>query len=353
MSLSLLAAEQSGEQLGVGLLSRLQVPAFGMGGPLLADMGLECIAPPPHIMGLMEVVPALPKMALLFHRLKTAILKRNPDVVITIDSPALFLPLHRALRRHGFQGKLIHWVSPSVWAWRASRIQTMAKTLDLLICLFPFEAAYYQSSGLPTLTIDHPLAYQILTKELGDEPREPILALFPGSRASTLRVHVPILLETARQFPHLEPVVCLARESLSPLIPYGIRRVPSTERYSLLRRAQGAIATMGTICLECALQGTPTVALYQPHPISYWIANYFFKITLPHLTLPNLILQKELVQEHVDYKLQVKDLADSLRCLWSQPRLVQQLVTDLRHTFSLKTSPFDVVAERVTQLLNM
>ncbi len=351
MSLALFAAEQSGEQLAVGLLSRLQRPAFGMGGTLLEEAGLECIARPPHVMGILEVAPELPKICRTFYTMQKAILQRNPSVVITVDSPALFLPLHRWLRRRGYRGKLIHWVSPSVWAWRSSRIRGMAKTLDLLICLLPFESSYYQPYGLPTLTIDHPLAHHILTQEVYAEPKEPILALFPGSRPSTIRTHLPILLEAARSFPHLQPVVCLARESLRNALPAGIKTIDSTNRYHLLRKAQGALATMGTIALECALQGTPTVAIYQPHPTTFWMGRSLFRICLPHFALPNLMLQKELIPEHVHPCVQPVAIAHSLRRIWDRPHVFDALVHTLRGQFSLITSPFDVVTERVIQFL--
>ncbi|MBS0623183.1 MAG: hypothetical protein JSS62_01015 [Verrucomicrobia bacterium] len=353
MTLAILATEQSGEQLGAGILSLLKQPAFGMGGELLAQAGLETLCPPHDVMGITDVLVNLPKLIHCFYKLKHSILKRSPKVVLTIDSPDFFLPLHRALRKAGYKGYLLHLVSPSVWAWRRSRVQTMAATLDHLMTLFPFEAAYYQSTRLPTTYIGHPLAYRILTQTHASVTcdQRPILALFPGSRAAELHRNLEAQLQAARSFPHHRLILCLARESLRSLVPTSIETVMADQRDALMHTASCALATSGTICLELALHGVPTAVTYRLSRLNYRIARHLFRIQLPYFTLPNLILGAEMLPEHVDVKFDPKEVAGSLKRVLHHLPTFQKLTDQLRSHFDLDQDPYHCAARVVQSYL--
>lgn len=355
MTVAILAAEQSGDQLGAGLLTQLQRPAFGMGGALLAQAGLEVIAPPTHVMGVTDVVCALPQLISRFYQLKQTICRRAPPAVITVDAPDFFLPLHRSLRRAGYRGALIHMVSPSIWAWRAGRIRTMARTLDALLVLLPFEPPYYANSGLEVSYIGHPLAHEISHLPHAPWPcKHPILALFPGSRRAEIAANLPVQLAAAKHFPNHQLIVCLARESLRPLIPQHLHTLLSHDRHRLMQAADCALATSGTICLELGLHGVPTVMTYHLSSLHYWLGRSFFRIDLPFYTLPNLITKREMIPEHIDVHLNPNDIAlslntlrdnrEALHILSTQLRLLCQGESSCEGSLTCGTSPYEMAA---------
>jgi len=355
VTVALFAAEQSGDQLGAGILPYLQKPTFGMGGPNLQKAGMELLYPTTDVMGVTDVLLALPCLLQRFYRIKKDILTRQPSAVITIDAPDFFLPLHRALRKAGYRGKLIHLVSPSVWAWRPGRIHTMAQTLDLLITLLPFEAAYYAKTPLPVSYVGHPLAYHILHQSPSPLPCQdlrPILALFPGSRSAEIKRNLQLQLEAAQGFPHHQHILCLAREDLRPLVPSSLHTVMADQRYALMQAADCAFATSGTVCLELALHGVPTAVTYTLSSLNYFLGRYVFRIHMPHFTLPNLILGCEMLPEHFDTQPQPQEIATTLQRVLQKPDLYQALTTKLRSHFDIPCDPYQKSAEAILHLLN-
>jgi lipid-A-disaccharide synthase len=354
MSLCILATEQSGDQLGARLLHQIKQPAFGMGGPMLQQAGLESLCPLTHVMGITDVICSLPQLMSQFFTLLNHILKRSPQVVVTIDSPDFFMPLHSLLRKRGYRGKIVHVVSPSVWAWRPKRAQTLAKYIDRLVCLLPFEADYYKHTSLDVKTVDHPLAFELLTQPIlpvSTPSKKPILALFPGSREGAIRKNLPLQLEAASFFPDHEIYISLARQELCHLIPKEHPTVLAHERHSLMKSAELAIATSGTICLELALLGTPCVATYKLTSLNYCIGHHLLKIHRPFYTLPNIILNRGLVAEHIGLHLSAADIASSLSKLQANKNVHQQLTNSLKECFKLENDPSFEMGESISEFL--
>lgn len=319
------AGEQSGDVIGGGLLEVLKkkhpdLHMYGVGGEQMRGSGLECILPMEkfQVMGFTDVIKAAPKLFKHFHFLQKRILKDQPQAIVLIDYPDFNMLLEKSLRRKGYQGKLIHYVCPTVWAWRRSRVKALTQTLDLLLSIFPFEKDYFSESSLPVSFVGHPLVSTIenyhYSKEwksicnIPDEP--PILALFPGSRVHEIEANLPIQLEAAHRFckSHPETIVAIsqARPELASLILSIVQKsplaslchmVPAALRYELMRDATFALATSGTVTLELALHCTPTVVTYQLSPFNYFVGKYLFRIRLPHLCIVNIILNKTVFPE--------------------------------------------------------
>ena len=321
MTYCILTGEQSGDQLGAKLINQLNYPCFGMGGPLMEKAGCELVEHPLHVMGFIDVAKALPKLLKQFKRVESEILKRSPKAVITIDNPDFNFVVAKRLRKKGYRGKLIHMVSPSVWAWRPKRVYTLAKHLDHLLTILPFEKPYYDKTTLDVTYIGHPLVAASLDyKQTPLNLKKNTIALFPGSRKQEIIANLPLQLAAAKNRPI---AVSLARPELASLIKSytDAPQIPSEKRYDLMQQASGALATSGTIVLELALFATPTVVTYKLSPLNYFLARTFFKIHLPYYTLPNLICEREIFPELIHKKIASKDIQMMLNRLLKQPQI--------------------------------
>ncbi len=324
MKIALLAGEQSGDLLGEGLARALRdenpsVELIGIGGPKMASASVISFFPMERLqtMGFIEVLWAFPRLLRAFYQIRNRLLREKPEAIVTIDFPDFHLFLARSLRKKGYRGKLIHYVSPSVWAWRKGRIQTLERHYDLLITLFPFEEAVYRGSRLPLSYVGHPLATEI---EAPHEMREKLIALFPGSRGSVIERNLPLQLEAAALFlqkhPEYRLAVSVARKELSELVERLISthdlHLEKESPRNLMRRASAALATSGTVTLECALSGCPTVVTYPVTGVNYLLGRYLFRILLPYYCIVNIIAEKGLFPEFIGPKLEAKPIAEAL-----------------------------------------
>lgn len=338
MSFCILTGEQSGDQLGAKLITQLNQPCFGMGGPLMEQAGCRLIEHPLHVMGFIDVAKALPQLLKQFKRVEKEILKRSPKAVITIDNPDFNFIIAKKLRKKGYRGKLIHMVSPSVWAWRKNRIYTLEKRVDHLLTILPFEKPYYAPTSLDVTYIGHPLVSA--TKEHQHQPLnlpKNTIALLPGSRKQEIIANLPLQLAAAKDHPI---AISIARPSLAPLIKTytDAPLIPSNRRYDLMQEATAAIATSGTIILELALFATPTVVTYKLTPLNYSLARTFFKIHLPYYTLPNLICEREIFPELIHKKIQACDIQTMLTRLLEKPKLCIDACHTLREKLNIGDS---------------
>lgn len=247
------------------------------------------------VMGFLDVFKALPRLIRSFYQIRNQILKLNPKVALFIDYPGFHLRLENSLRKKGFQGKLIHFICPSVWAWGKKRIPLMAKNLDLLLTLFPFEETCFSNTHLKVKYVGHPLAKQIASPT---PCKEKILALFPGSRKAQIDRNLPLQLKVARQLKEHHPELEIAISQTGfPLDIAGVKIVKMEDRYELMRSCHMAIATSGTVTLELALHGVPTVVSYAIHPLDQFLAQKIFRIDLPFYSLPNIVAGEEVFKE--------------------------------------------------------
>ena len=288
----LFAGELSGDRLGESLMKECKGDEFiGVGGPKMRSLGLQCILPTESflVMGFTDLLKHLPRLIVLFYRVRKAILKANPDQVILIDYAEFNLKLAASLRKKGYKGKIVQYVCPSVWAWRKHRIQIMEKNLDEVMLLFPFEAECF--TELKTTFVGHPLA-----KKPSIEREPKYLTIFPGSRTKEIERNLPLQLKVAKRLSQ-HVAISVAHDKHRALIE---KLAPGTLLFSgsdIIKETDLAIATSGTICLELALAKVPTVVTYSISPMDLFIARKIFKINLPYYCIVNIILKKMVFPE--------------------------------------------------------
>jgi lipid-A-disaccharide synthase len=308
-------------------------------------------------MGFIDVLLALPRIWLRFRRAVRAIEQSQPSVVVTIDYPGFNLRLARTLRKRGFTGKLVHYVCPSVWAWGKRRIPLMARTLDLLLCILPFECALFQGTPLKTLFVGNPIAQRVRGERGQEKDAEPLIALFPGSRAHEIRRNLPYMLRACERFP-ARIAVSATQEAVVRQYLRGaaVELVPASETSALMRRAHFAMAKSGTVTLELALHRVPTVVIYAVSFLDYLIAYHILRIRLPYYALPNVIAGREVFPELIGPRLTDQSLKTALaRITLESPRIEQaceQLATQLEDKSPSKEAaqallPFLLIKSRV------
>lgn len=334
--LFLLAGESSGDLIGSKLALELceagySDPLWGVAGPLMKAAGVRPVMDMEafQIMGFVGVVRALPTIKRQLHTLQELILKRRPEAVILIDYPGLNLRLAGQLREAGYEGKIIQYVCPSVWAWGAKRIPKMVERLDLLLTLFPFEPQYFEKTGLETHFVGHPAMEELPTDEI---EAEYLVGIFPGSRAAEIRHNLEIQLEVAHKMHLLHPDLRLAISVAKPELEPAIRRAVEKSHlpvefhvgsslYPLMRRCRMAIATCGTVTLELALYKIPTVVVYRPSLLNALLARFIFHINLPHYSIANILCNKTIFPEHVHWVISTRQVTQDAERLFAEGKV--------------------------------
>lgn len=301
--------------------------AFGLGGEGLARAGVEVISDGTTgaAMGLGDVLGGLPRVARLWCRARLAIEARRPDVALLVDSSDFHLPLARVLRAQGV--RVVQYMGPQVYAWRKRRVGLLARRVHALACALPFEPALYAGTGLGVEYVGHPLLDEPLPRarlevrrELGVPLDAPFVALLPGSRPGELRRHVPVMEEVSER---------LMRQGVrSALFPPGS---PVSAR-DALGAADAAIAASGTVTLEAALCGCPTVVMYRLDALSHAVARRV--LDLPYLALPSWIAGRQVFPELVQDRATGTLLAQAVSDLLS-PTAAQAIRDDLAALSSL------------------
>ncbi len=329
MRLFIVAGEASGDLHAANLLRALQrrgagVEAFGVGGERLRAAGLECVARSEElsVMGLAEVVRELPRLSRLARRVRVAALARRPDVAVLVDSPDFNLPLARRLRRAGIP--VVVYVSPQLWAWRSGRVRRIRRDVRRVLCILPFEVAFYAAHGVAAEYVGHPLVDELAPVMAAMPPRAPsTLALLPGSRWHEVETLLPTMLAAAASLrneigdlrvrliaaPGLEHGRLAARLADSP----AAVEVVTQDRHRALASCAAAIVASGTATLECALLDVPMVVGYRLHALSYALAARLVRV--PHVGLVNLVAGSEIAPEAVQREFTVARLVAETRGL--------------------------------------
>ncbi|MBY6205870.1 lipid-A-disaccharide synthase [Halomonas denitrificans] len=349
MSFVLSAGETSGDALGAAvaeaLRQRLGEPDLaGITGPAMRAAGVESIETIDalDVMGLFEVIGHLPRLVRLRRGLRTTIRDRCPRAFVGIDAPDFNLGLARGLKRDGIP--TAHLVAPSVWAWRGYRVNKIARSLDLLLALFPFEPDCFSGTGLDCRFVGHPLADALpqspdraaARRDLDLPADRPIVALLPGSRGGEIRRHAALLAETARRIrrdrPDVELVVLLARDDQREAFCSAAGADAAAETTDQLQivtdrtrtgltAADVALAASGTVTLEALLTRTPMVVYYRLPAATYATARALRLVRSAHVGLPNILAGRELVPERIQSEATPERLArDALDWLDDAPR---------------------------------
>lgn len=342
MRIYLIAGEQSGDLLGARLMAALREAGItdfhGIGGPQMEAEGLHSLFPMRELslMGFVEILPHIPRLKRRIREAVADILARKPDIIITIDSPGFCFRVARALRKHWPKGnvaspRFVHYVAPSVWAYKPGRAKKLAATYDQVLTLLPFEPPYFTAEGMQADFVGHPL---VENPPQGDgasfRTRHAIaadarvVAVLPGSRAGELRRHLPLLRDTMQRLaakvghivtvipavPHLlEDIRNQTADWPTPLVIVD----QSQEKWDAFAAADAALAKSGTVTLELALSDTPMVVFYKVHPLSAWLMRRM--IRTKYVTLVNILEQQEAIPELLQENATAERLAETALAL--------------------------------------
>jgi lipid-A-disaccharide synthase len=349
MIITLVAGEASGDQLGAALIRaiREQQPGTrfaGIGGPLMNAEGMDCWwdSGQLSVMGLFEVTKHLPRLLRLRKQLVARLLELKPDVFIGIDAPDFNLGVEKQLKAKAIP--VIHYVSPTVWAWRSGRVKTIAKSTDRVMCLFPFEPEYYRREALAADYTGHPMADEIpfdvsiesARQSLGIESAGTCIAILPGSRTSEIeKLSAPMLDAAAilaKQNPHTRFLMPAATSSARRHFESELLRYPDLNCHVFSSRAKDVMAAAdivicasGTATLEVMLVNRPMVVCYRLAAMTYRLAKWFKLIKSRYFSLPNILAAEKMVPELLQHDVTGQHIADEVTRWLSQPEKCRAL----------------------------
>jgi lipid-A-disaccharide synthase len=317
--IGVLAGEASGDILGSRVLAALRdrypdLRVEGIGGPLMEAQGLSSMFPMERlsVMGFVEPLKRLPELLRIRRRVFEHFRDDPPDLFLGIDSPDFNLRLERKLREHGVT--TAHLVSPSVWAWRQGRIHKIKHSVDMMLCLFPFETDIYQQHGIPVRFVGHPLADEIpdrVSREsareaLGVDPSGALLALLPGSRGGEVGLLTPLFLQAARLLQsgeeRLSVIIPAASEARRQQIAQLLQQYPELSvtlvdgrSREVMAAADAILLASGTATLEATLLKRPMVVAYRLSALTWFLVSRLVKTEFA--ALPNILAGRALVPE--------------------------------------------------------
>lgn len=370
----LVAGEVSGDILGADLMRALrarypQAEFRGLGGEGMVNAGLTSLYPLEtlSVMGLVEVLKHLPRLIKVRRHLYQDALAWGADLMVGIDAPDFTLGLEKKLRQKGV--KTVHYVSPSVWAWRQGRIKGIRQSVDLMLTLLPFEADFYHQHQVPVAFVGHPTADRLPLTPDRDAARHklalplssPVLALLPGSRGSEVERMAPIFLATAQQLKAHDPTLRFLLPAATPAryqqlsellneMPVDDLQLLEGQADQALTAADCALLASGTVALEAMLCKTPMVVAYRLAPMTWWLAQKLVKT--PYVSLPNLLAQSSLVPERLQDQASPEQLSQDIQ-QWldhpSQREALSQTFTQLHA--QLKQGAGQKAAHAIAQLM--
>ena len=332
-SLFVVAGEVSGDTHGAGVLAEVLaqhsgVEVHGLGGPrlrALAGAGVDDWVGEAAVLGAWEVIKHYGFFRRKFYETLARIDALQPEVVLLIDYPGFNLRLAKKLQKLRPAVKIVYYISPQVWAWHQSRIPKMAQWLDLMICIFPFEAPLYNASGLPTEFGGHPLTDYLAIKKTG-APREPdLVTLLPGSREREIAALWPVMLETAARLRQSHPEMRFATAAVNDRLAARMHdlaggfpvEIGRGNAHDLMQRASAGLVASGTATLEAAYFGLPHALIYKVAWLTYEIGRRVVKV--PHLGIVNILAGREVVREFIQHAATPEPLASELSRLLDDP----------------------------------
>ena len=360
------AGEVSADNHGASLMRCLReldptLKFIGRGGPQMQEVAgkqFKNWIGDAAVLGLWEVLRKYGYFREQFRQTTEEIVETEPDAVLLIDYPGFNLRLARALRRQSRRQKIIYYISPQVWAWNRGRIKRMARWIDLVLCIFPFEADLYNESGLRALFVGHPMIERLQVRK-ADVARDPnLIGLFPGSRLREVRKILPVLIETARLLLRSKPIlrfeVAAASEELAqeismmltphlnclPPVTSGAPRtrpifeIMVGKTAEIMQRAWVGIVASGSATLEAAYFRMPFALVYKVAWPTYLAARLVVNVN--YLGMPNLLAGREVVPEFIQHRAQPDAIANAVRPLMDDEKARNQMI-----------SQFDVVIPKL------
>lgn len=368
LTLLIVAGEPSGDRLGAALMAALKakrkgITFIGVGGPAMEAEGLTSLFPMADlaVMGVLEIVPALPRILKRLKQLTAFAFTHRPDGIITIDNQDFSARLAARLKPLGVPH--IQYVAPKMWAWRPGRAKALKTRYTRILSILPFEVPFFKAHGIPTTYVGHPATTTLAALPKHSLTSALTLALLPGSRTSELKRHWPLMLATYRilkqahpQLSALLPVAdATALATCQRLAPWhegeALTPVIGDARFAALPTCRAALAKSGTNNLEMALLGLPAVVCYRMNALTYALAKRLVRV--PFISLPNLILNTAVYPEFIQNAATPHALAQALTPLLQQKGAFatqKKLLARLQAALATPKPPADMAAEVVLEL---
>jgi len=380
VSLVVVAGEPSGDRLGAQLIaalkrkSSLPLRLSGVGGQSLEAQGLRSLFPINDIaiMGISQIAVRLPKLLGFVRHVVDHVMEANPEAVLLIDSPGFNHPIAKRLKKRGYKGVIIKYVAPQVWASRPWRARHIARYIDHLLTLFPFEPKYFEHHGLRAHFVGHPVTERPIQTGNGPDFRRrhnipetaPVLCVLPGSRSNEVRFLLPVFIEAIEilrvAMPDLHVLVPMTA-NVAPVIRAEMDRcnAPVTfledeiAKFQAFDAANVAIAASGTVSLELGLARTPMVIAYKIGPITAFIFRRF--LLLPYVTLINIILERFAIPELLQEACTPENVALEVGTLFSdetrRDKQLQDIDLAMEQLMVSGQKPDEVAAQTVLDIL--
>ena len=376
LRIGIIAGEASGDLLGADLICAIRkhnpdIEVIGIGGERLIEAGCQSLYPMERlsVMGISEIFSRYFELLNIRRRIKQYFMDNPPDIFIGVDAPDFNFPIEKVLHNSGI--KTIHYVSPSIWAWREYRLKSIAQSIDLMLTLFPFEHPYYEKYGIPVRFVGHPLAKKINIKTDKSAARtrlhlpmdKNIIAIMPGSRSSELNKLIEPFLHTANwcseRTSHLHFVTNLVNENAKNIFMEKIRKIAPEIQISIftgqsldvLEAADVILLASGTIALEAMLLKRPMVVAYKVSWLTYQIAKRLIRI--PYVSLPNILAGRRIVPEYIQYDCRPEIMGPAILKWLNDKQAVADLVCDFTEIHQkIQPPPDQLIAKAVLDIIN-
>jgi lipid-A-disaccharide synthase len=348
MTIYFVAGEVSADNHGAAVMRSLreldgEIKFVGRGGPQMQQIAggqFKNWIGDAAVLGLWEVLRKYGYFQEQFHETLCEIRENKPDAVVLIDYPGFNLRLARALRREAPRQKIIYYISPQVWAWNRGRIRRMAQSINLVLCIFPFEVDFYSQAGLRALFVGHPMIERLRARKIETERDRNLIGLFPGSRSREVRKIFPVMLETARELRKLNQnlrfeVAAASAELAQEMQPFIARldrpqdrqaiQIRLDETAELMQRAWAGIVASGSATLEAAYFRLPFVLIYKVAWPTYLAARLV--VNVKYLGMPNLLADKEVVPEFIQHRANPNAIVKAVQPLIENANAREQMIS--------------------------
>jgi lipid-A-disaccharide synthase len=349
MIIYFVAGEVSADNHGAALMRSLReldpgLKLIGRGGPKMQQVAgkqFKNWIGDAAVLGLWEVLRKYGYFREQFQETLTEILEHKPGAVVLVDYPGFNLRLARALRRKSHRQKIIYYISPQVWAWNRGRIKRMTRLIDLVLCIFPFEADLYNKSGLRAVFVGHPMIERLQLRRTNAERDPNLIGLFPGSRMREVRKIFPVMLETARLLSQakssLHFKVAAASDELAqemspataafePLQGREVIQIATGATAEIMQRAWAGMVASGSATLEAAYFRMPFVLIYTVAWPTYLAARAVVNVN--YLGMPNLLAEKEVVPEFIQRQAKPEAISHAMRRLMENTSARKQVISE-------------------------
>ena len=354
MTIYFVAGEVSADNHAAALMRSLRVldpelKFIGLGGPQMQQVAgarIKNLIGDAAVLGLWEVLRKYGYFREQFRETLEEIQESKPDAVVLIDYPGFNLRLARALRKQSQSHKTIYYISPQVWAWNRGRIKKMARFIDLVLCIFPFEADLYAASGLRAVFVGHPMVERLETQKIDTHRDQNLVGLFPGSRSREVRKIFPVMIETARRLLQLNATlrfqVAAASKELARELSEMLRadqlagretiEIAIGQTAAIMQRVFVGIVASGSATLEAAYFGMPFVLIYKVAWPTYVAAHLV--VNVDFLGMPNLLAGKEVVPEFIQHEAKPDAIVAAVRLLMEDSPARDRMISDFETTTS-------------------